>query len=659
MNGNAKKIFSKKSILIAGGAALIAAIVLLAILLPRCGSGKEVPPVDKTAEATAAADTPTPTESPTPELTAEPDPTPTPGPEIIDRTPPFGMVAVSDKLTYGVSTVGLLSYTGVTNGRGDCYNWRDVVFVVTNERFTAGLTKDGRVLVAGDSTIAERTAGWTGVTEICCMDTAVYGLKADGTLLSTNNTFANAENIVAMAACGNYFIAVDAQGGFIALGTVPDYSSLFGKKIVRLAAGTEHIVGLTPDGTLFSTREGDPFNGAAGGVRAFAGDGCTAYIDTEGCLHTDCALLSEDGGAEITDLPGGVWFASCADHAVLLNADGTVAAFGSSDHIQCAVDNWRLRPYITESGYIFGIAPGKPGSRDVIRTGDAYTLPDGTEGIAVVLGDVNCDGGITQADLDLLRSYVRGDTKFSAAQKQAANILRQPSRPDTIDSADVEQLRCHLLGYTVIDQYAKNFTYLEKIVNAERTNTDACGYISIRGTNIDAPIMYGDDFYYHYHNPTGAADSKGSLYLYYNYPSQNTVITGHNLRSSGTMLHDLHKIQDKYASGFGQYKNRLWTINLFGETGVYEVFAMYEEKPSDPSKSSQYYNCNYNFTMEHMAREQIELWIARQIQRTELRYTVTVTADDRFVTILTCSDTHAESERGGRIYFFLRRVDGH
>ena len=63
--------------------------------------------------------------------------------------------------------------------------------------------------------------------------------------------------------------------------------------------------------------------------------------------------------------------------------------------------------------------------------------------------------------------------------------------------------------------------------------------------------------------------------------------------------------------------------------------------------------------MDAMTDEEIEEWIRYQQERTELGYQLPVTAEDSFVTILTCSDTHAESERGGRIYFFLRRVDGH
>ncbi len=655
---------NKKPVLICGAAAVA---LLLAVILPLrfCGNktgDADAEATEEPAETIEPQDTPSPvpTFSPTSEPAPSETPEPTAEPELTPFPAPKGMVAASKRLTYGLSSVGLLSYTGVTNGRCACYDWRSVIYIVTNDNFTAALTEEGKVLVAGDDALAGRTADWTDIVELCCSDSAVYGLKSDGTVLSTNNTTNGLKNVRTIAASGNYVISIDEKGGYFALGGVPDFRTFLGRGVIKLAAAPDHLVGMTAEGELLSTRENDPFIGVSDCTAVFAGKGCTAYIDGEGRLHTDCALcIGEEGGTEAV-FDDGCWFAAAAEHAVIMHRDGTVTAFGGNDYYECRIDSWRLAPYLTDDGFVLGIAPGSADENgDPIRTGDEYALWDGTVGTAVILGDIDCDGQITQADIDLLRSHMSGASQLSAASKQAANIIREPSRPNAIDAADLEQLRYHLLGYTVIDQYAKEFTYMAKVCAAERTNRDTCGYISIAGTNIDAPLMYGDDFYYHYHSPSGASSSNGSIYLYYNYPSKNTVITGHNLRKSGTMLHDLHKIQDQYSRAYATYTRRLWSINLFGETALYEVFAMYEEKPSDPSKSSQYYNCCYNYTMERLTRENIEEWIRTQKQRSEFGYSVNVTPDDRFVTVLTCSDTHAESERGGRIYFFLRRVDGH
>ena len=619
---------------------------------------------------------------PSPELAPEisvfpfpistPEPTPEPTGDLPVLVPGgtfsvYGMVAVSDKLTYGVSTVGLLSYVGRTNGRADCYDWTNVGYVVTRDGFTAALTTNGHVLVAGSYSLSGATQSWSGIFAIAATNNAIFGLRADGTVLSTNGSTGSLRGIRHIDASSGYFVAVDSAGSIHTVGSAPDTSALAGRNLIRISAGPSHIVGVTAEGELVSTRANDPLAGRMGCFLAFAGDNCTAIIDGYDRLYSDCRFLTAAGlptetaqnGAKLARIDNAAYFAGCGDHCAVMKTGRQVSAYGDDGFMQCSVGSWRLRPY-QSGGYIFGIAPGtRTGSGAVIHTGDSCNLPTGQSGTAVILGDIDMDGQVTQSDIALLRNYLAGKANLSSAQKQAANIIRDSGRPDAVDKADLEQLRYHLLGYTVIDQYLRSFTYRENVASAERTNTDTSGYIAISGTNINAPIMYGDEFYYHYHSPSGASSSNGSIYLYYDHPSQNTVITGHNLRRSGTMLHDLHKIQDRYARNYGTFKNRVWQINLFGETGLYEVFAMYEEKPNDPNRSSLYYNCNYAYTMERMSTQQIADWIQYQVSRTELNYTVQVGTNDRFVTVVTCSDTHAESELGGRIYFFLRRVNGH
>ena len=109
-------------------------------------------------------------------------------------------------------------------------------------------------------------------------------------------------------------------------------------------------------------------------------------------------------------------------------------------------------------------------------------------------GDINMDGSITAADADLSLRLPQRQCSARSVQLQAANILRDAAKPNSVDAADVEQLRCHLSNYTVIDQYAKSFRYSEQTANAERTNADTVGYIKLEGTNIDAPVIVRSEF---------------------------------------------------------------------------------------------------------------------------------------------------------------------
>lgn len=656
-------------------AALLFAGVCAAVLIPALSRHGDVTAMDETPAPTAAVTAEPnaiPTAEPTPVLTAEPTPEPTEGPtpepteEPVFIRPPEtrGMVACAKNISYGLSSCGLLSYIGRTNGRASCYDWRDIRSIACSSSFTVGLTGGGKVLVSGNYSLASKTSSWSGAARIACTENAVYALTADGTLLSTDGTASG--RLSAISACGSYLAGITAGGSIVTFGAAPDVSALEGLELTAVSAGPTHILAITADELLVSTRADEPYAGTRC-TRVFAGNGFSAYIGGDGALHTDCPFIAaqapnvqRENGAVTAIVANCAGFAASDDHALVLFDSGTVTAFGASGWMQTAVGSWRLTPYMTAEGYVLGIAPGeKDAAGSVIRTGSGYTLPSGARGTAVILGDVDADGQITDADYTLLKNYLAGSASLSSAQKQAANVLRDAKKPGAIDRADAEQLRYHLAGYTVIDQYAKSFTYSGEVADAERVNTDACGYIRMANTNISAPIMYGKDFYYHYHSPTGAESSNGSIYLYYNYPSRNTVITGHNLRKSGTMLHDLHKLQDHYAGSYGTFSKRVYSINLFGETGLYEVFSMYEEKPNDPDRSSQYYNCNYSYKMESMTDAQIREWISYQNAHTQLSYTLAVDPTDRFLTILTCADTHAESNLGGRIYFFLRRIDGH
>ena len=78
-------------------------------------------------------------------------------------------------------------------------------------------------------------------------------------------------------------------------------------------------------------------------------------------------------------------------------------------------------------------------------------------------------------------------------------------------------------------------------------NPDICAWITIPGTNIDYPVVQSTDAddmaYYLTHNLDGGEDKNGSLLIDYRTPlqknSKNTVINGHNMKSTGLMFRDL------------------------------------------------------------------------------------------------------------------------
>lgn len=567
-----------------------------------------------------------------------------------------GMVFASDKLSFGLASNGRVSYIGSNEGQAYCFEWNKIVQICGNSNFTAGLSEDGTVLVSGSEELKATVSSWENIVFLAASDTTLYSLTKDGRILSSDAS-ENGITGAIMIATGSDFVVFQLHDGTLTgFGNLPNLTVFEGESLIQIECGNDFVCGLTDEGKFLTTKASSAsspsFTDIEGIKRIFACNDTTAIIDEAGTLHTDCEFIE----GEIENVH---WFSSGFEHALVLLDDGRVLSFGDNEYMQCETDNWRLRPYSTEDGYILGLTVGEvKADGSLVRTGDSYTLENETSGIALILGDIDMNGKIDENDSVLLEGYLLGTMELSDIQLHAANVLQAEENESSVDEADAEQLLYHLNGFTEIDQYARSFTYSSEIADAECVNRDAVGYIKLDGTNIEYPLMYGDNFYYHYHNAAGVATSRGSIYLYYPTPTKNIVITGHNLRKPKIMLYELHKIQDEYAEGYSIFKNRIWVVNVYGETHYWEVFAMYEEKPADKAHSSQYYNCNYNYTMDSMTDEQIQEWIDYQVQRTELDYTPFVTPEDRFITILTCSDHHWESNLGGRIYFFLRRMDG-
>lgn len=76
--------------------------------------------------------------SETPSATPE-TPAPLPVPSELPSVP-CGAVAAGDGLSFGLSSVGLMSYIGYNNGQAYCYDWRDVKAIAAAPAFTVGLT---------------------------------------------------------------------------------------------------------------------------------------------------------------------------------------------------------------------------------------------------------------------------------------------------------------------------------------------------------------------------------------------------------------------------------------------------------------------------------------------------------------------------------------
>ncbi|MDL2258336.1 SH3 domain-containing protein [Eubacteriales bacterium OttesenSCG-928-K08] len=207
---------------------------------------------------------------------------------------------------------------------------------------------------------------------------------------------------------------------------------------------------------------------------------------------------------------------------------------------------------------------------------------------------------------------------------------------------------------------------------AKKLNSDTIGYINISGTNVQQPILFkkGNVFYYSSYNINKKKDSKGSVHAFYSEMTRNSTITAHNMRTSGTMFHELHHIYDK-TMGYSSCQttdakcaNKNWStapnlktgsrtfeVSLHGYT-KWEVWAMYKVEKNEPTST-------LNYNIQHLSSStpaQVKTWIEYQKGRSDIKFNTAVSTDDMFLTIYTCGTNFDSANAQSRLYFFLKAV---
>ena len=216
-------------------------------------------------------------------------------------------------------------------------------------------------------------------------------------------------------------------------------------------------------------------------------------------------------------------------------------------------------------------------------------------------------------------------------------------------------------------------TVKTKLAAAQKTNSKTIGYININGTNIQQPILFyssSNVHYYSTHDIRNKTASAGAVYAFYKDMARNNTITGHNMRGSNAMFHQLHHIQEKTlgyskcqttdytckgsfssAPSLTSAANRTWDVSLFGYN-KWEVWAMYETPAKEPSSTLKY---NIN-PLSSYKPAQIKTWIEYQKGRSEYKFNTAVSTDDVFLTVYTCGTNYDYAAAQSRIYFFLKAV---
>ncbi|MBQ8640886.1 MAG: class B sortase [Clostridia bacterium] len=159
------------------------------------------------------------------------------------------------------------------------------------------------------------------------------------------------------------------------------------------------------------------------------------------------------------------------------------------------------------------------------------------------------------------------------------------------------------------------------------TNEDTYGWIFVEGTNINYPIVQGEDNeYYLDHAFSGDYLPIGSVYADYRCNTSinknyNTVFYAHNI-TSGAMFHDVTKFfEDEY------FNNTQIVIYTFDGMFVYEPFAIYESH-----EENNYFKTGFTSFEDFKAFTDKIKGDATKVKDLEF------TNSDRIITLSTCTN---------------------
>ena len=172
-----------------------------------------------------------------------------------------------------------------------------------------------------------------------------------------------------------------------------------------------------------------------------------------------------------------------------------------------------------------------------------------------------------------------------------------------------------------------------RLADAHAANADSVAWLTIPGTNIDAPVQQSDDNdYYLRRNATGEYDEHGSLYADYDCDLSGAATLPRNLVIYG------HTFDEDLENSFGQLHN--YRVYEFGEEHPYIYLSL-----SDAMLTYQIFSAgvaradtDYDCIATHPDDNEFRAILAKAFDRCPFDYGVAADAGDQILTLSTCTD---------------------
>lgn len=162
-----------------------------------------------------------------------------------------------------------------------------------------------------------------------------------------------------------------------------------------------------------------------------------------------------------------------------------------------------------------------------------------------------------------------------------------------------------------------------------KKNPDTVGWIQVKGTNINYPIVQTtDNSYYLTHAFDKSSNEAGWVFMdYRNDPvsfNQNTIIYAHS-RLTGSMFGSLKNILE--SSWYSNKENHIIRLSTPTENTMWQVFSVYTIP-----KESYYITPNFN------SNEAYQEFLNTMKSRSEVEFSAEVNTNDKVLTLSTCKD---------------------
>lgn len=195
-----------------------------------------------------------------------------------------------------------------------------------------------------------------------------------------------------------------------------------------------------------------------------------------------------------------------------------------------------------------------------------------------------------------------------------------------------------------------------KFQDVYNKNQDFIGWIKIKGTNINYPVMQSKEVdYYLRRGFNKAFSSEGSIFadtdvsIEYKNESKNIMLYGHHMTSTDTMFRQL----DNYLSVDFYKKNPNIVFDTLYRDGDYKIFAVFITNSLSSQDNGNFFN--YMKTDFKSSKEFMN-WVNEAKLRSVINTNIDVNENDEILTLQTCNESFISEGKKARLIVMARRT---